>query len=73
MANTMEATNWKFNPTSCTLETVGITLPEPAGSEKNITCNCQFDNNTCHIVAMYGTLCLRSYFFVSTKKYKSVN
>ncbi|XP_059436366.1 uncharacterized protein LOC132169331 [Corylus avellana] len=53
IAKTMGATYWEFNATSCKLETVGVTSPEPpAGSEKNITCNCQFHNNTCHIVAI---------------------
>ncbi|GLT72029.1 hypothetical protein SLA2020_440000 [Shorea laevis] len=53
IAKTMGATYWKFNATSCKLETVGVTAPEPpARSEKNITCNCQFENNTCHIVAI---------------------
>jgi hypothetical protein len=63
IAKTMGAAYWVFNPTSCKLETVGVTSPEPpARSEKNITCNCQFENSTCHVIAMYGSLCFRSYF-----------
>ncbi|GLT52821.1 hypothetical protein SLA2020_261380 [Shorea laevis] len=53
IAKTMGATYSKFNATSCELEMAGVTAPElPDRSEKKITCNCQFENNTCHIVAI---------------------
>jgi len=69
IAKTMGATYWKFNATSCELEMVGVMSPEqPPRSEKKVTCNCQFENNTCHIVAMYGTLRLRSYFLFQIQK-----
>ncbi|XP_041023764.1 probable LRR receptor-like serine/threonine-protein kinase RFK1 isoform X7 [Juglans microcarpa x Juglans regia] len=48
-AETMGATDWKFNANTCQVETV-MSGPPPSLSEKNVSCNCQFENNTCHIV-----------------------
>ncbi|KAG6696180.1 hypothetical protein I3842_09G135300 [Carya illinoinensis] len=49
IAETMGATDWKFNANTCQVETV-MSDPPPSLSEKNVSCNCQFENNTCHIV-----------------------
>ncbi|KAG7963706.1 hypothetical protein I3843_09G131700 [Carya illinoinensis] len=49
IAETMGATDWKFNANTCQVETV-MSDPLPSLSEKNVSCNCQFENNTCHIV-----------------------
>ncbi|KAF5475309.1 hypothetical protein F2P56_007123 [Juglans regia] len=49
IAETMGATDWKFNANTCQVETVMSDLP-PSLSEKNVSCNCQFENNTCHII-----------------------
>ncbi|KAK9267672.1 hypothetical protein L1049_010103 [Liquidambar formosana] len=52
IAKTMGSVYWKFNADSCQVERVGVTVIPPNESKANITCACNFQNNTCHIVAM---------------------
>lgn len=51
IAQTMGATNWTFGSDACedhvTIKQILLTDPL-----RNITCNCQFQNETCHIIAM---------------------
>ncbi|KAH9749171.1 putative LRR receptor-like serine/threonine-protein kinase RFK1 [Citrus sinensis] len=51
IAQTMGATNWTFGSDACedhvTIKQIVLTDPL-----RNITCNCQFQNETCHIIAM---------------------
>ncbi|KAH9797474.1 putative LRR receptor-like serine/threonine-protein kinase RFK1 [Citrus sinensis] len=51
IAQTMGATNWTFGSDACedhvTIKQIVLTDPL-----RNITCNCQFQNETCHITAM---------------------
>ncbi|XP_059664601.1 probable LRR receptor-like serine/threonine-protein kinase RFK1 isoform X1 [Cornus florida] len=49
---TMGATYLKFNADSCQLEMVAG-RQAPSGSECNVECDCQFENNTvCHVVSI---------------------
>ncbi|XP_048490521.1 probable LRR receptor-like serine/threonine-protein kinase RFK1 isoform X3 [Beta vulgaris subsp. vulgaris] len=47
---TMGATQWKFDDVSCQVEMVGVTPHLAFNSESDITCDCQHENNTCHVV-----------------------
>ena len=53
MARKMGATNWTFTSDSCG-DIVGPAVP--TDPERNITCDCGFENNTCHVTLLYGLL-----------------
>ncbi|CAK9148065.1 unnamed protein product [Ilex paraguariensis] len=58
----MGSTFWKFNPESCKVEMVGVTLEMPEKSKANVSCNCEYANNTlCHVQRMYAS------YFLSLK------
>ncbi|KAK9696870.1 hypothetical protein RND81_08G002600 [Saponaria officinalis] len=52
VVRTMGSTYWKFDDVSCKVEMVGVTIPPPTDAENNVECDCQFENNTCHVVSI---------------------
>ncbi|KAL8130370.1 hypothetical protein V2J09_019525 [Rumex salicifolius] len=52
IALTMGSRYWKFNDISCKVQTVGISSDPPTASNSTIHCNCQFGNNSCHVVGI---------------------
>ncbi|KAB2601357.1 LRR receptor-like serine/threonine-protein kinase RFK1 [Pyrus ussuriensis x Pyrus communis] len=57
IATTMGAKYWSFEAGAgagaCRIDTVGVTEKKPKGSQKNIDCVCNFENNTvCHVVKL---------------------
>lgn len=50
---TMGAMYWKFDNVSCQLEMSGVTPHSPFDAESDIGCDCNHENNTCHVVKMY--------------------
>ncbi|KAL9236862.1 hypothetical protein vseg_011484 [Gypsophila vaccaria] len=52
VVRTMGSTYWKFDDVSCQVEMVGVTMPPPPDAENEIECDCQFENNTCHVVSI---------------------
>lgn len=50
VVQTMGAKYWKFDNVSCEVEMVGITLQSPLYADSKIECDCQHDNNICHVV-----------------------
>lgn len=52
ISRTMGSVYWKFNVDSCQVEMAGVTLEPPKDSLANVTCDCSFVNNTCHIVSI---------------------
>lgn len=51
IARTMGATNWTFGSDACE-DYVDIIPVVLTGQMRNITCDCGFQNNTCHIIAL---------------------
>ncbi|XP_020235839.1 probable LRR receptor-like serine/threonine-protein kinase RFK1 isoform X2 [Cajanus cajan] len=50
ITSTMGATYWEFDSDSCHIKMLGLT-PEPhKGNPSSIDCDCNFENNTCHVV-----------------------
>eukprot|EP00257_Ricinus_communis_P026273 XP_025013687.1 probable LRR receptor-like serine/threonine-protein kinase RFK1 isoform X1 [Ricinus communis] len=45
----MGASGWNFNADACQDNVIPI---QPTDPERNISCNCNFPNNTCHIVSL---------------------
>lgn len=57
IVRTMGSKYWKFDADSCEIKMVGVTQVPPKGSEHNIECKCNNDNDSdCHIVKMYSSL-----------------
>ncbi|KAJ8450018.1 hypothetical protein Cgig2_029380 [Carnegiea gigantea] len=52
IVRTMGAAYWKFDDVSCQVQMVGVTKQSPWGAESTIRCDCQLDNNTCHVVSI---------------------
>ena len=62
----MGANYWKFDANSCRIEMVGVTTPKPLPkSDGNIVCDCNFENNTCHVVNMYDFTIILFLYFMS--------
>lgn len=53
MMKTMGNVYWQFNPFTCKVEKFGVTLNPPSDSVANITCDCNFPGNVCHVTSMY--------------------
>ncbi|KAL2931053.1 putative LRR receptor-like serine/threonine-protein kinase RFK1 [Bienertia sinuspersici] len=53
IVQTMGARYWKFDDVSCQVEMVGVTPHAPLDAESDIKCDCQFENNTCHVVRIW--------------------
>ncbi|XP_057996791.1 probable LRR receptor-like serine/threonine-protein kinase At1g07650 [Hevea brasiliensis] len=49
IAKRMGATGWNFNAHACGDQIRPVERTDP---ERNITCNCRFENNTCHVIAL---------------------
>ena len=70
ITSTMGATYWKFDADSCKIEMVGVTSQPPAESERSIVCDCNIENNACHVVNMYDFMTiLFSNSFIVTALY----
>ncbi|RXH86335.1 hypothetical protein DVH24_017388 [Malus domestica] len=55
IATTMGAKYWSFEAAAgaCRIDMVGVTEKQPKGSQKNVDCVCNFENNTvCHVVKL---------------------
>ncbi|CAN6553259.1 unnamed protein product [Malus baccata var. baccata] len=55
IATTMGAKYWSFEAVAgaCRIDMVGVTEKQPKGSQKNVDCVCNFENNTvCHVVKL---------------------
>ncbi|KAK9267455.1 hypothetical protein L1049_009881 [Liquidambar formosana] len=52
ITKTLGIVYWEFNANTCQVERAGVTLNPPTDSTTNITCDCSFQNNTCHIVSI---------------------
>ncbi|GAB4827149.1 hypothetical protein Ancab_034038 [Ancistrocladus abbreviatus] len=50
ITHTMGSTYWRFNDTTCQIEMVGLSTQPPLNSEGIIGCDCQFENQTCHVI-----------------------
>ncbi|CAM8898209.1 unnamed protein product [Rhodiola kirilowii] len=49
VVKTMGNVYWQFNSISCKVELFGMTPNPPSDSETNVTCDCNFPGNVCHI------------------------
>ncbi|KAL2343249.1 hypothetical protein Fmac_004534 [Flemingia macrophylla] len=50
ITSTMGATYWKFDSDSCPIKMLGLTPEPPKGYSSRIGCDCNIENNTCHVV-----------------------
>uniref|UniRef100_A0A7N0REY2 non-specific serine/threonine protein kinase n=1 Tax=Kalanchoe fedtschenkoi TaxID=63787 RepID=A0A7N0REY2_KALFE len=43
---------WRFNSSACRVESFGVTPDPPADAETNVTCDCSFPGNVCHVTSI---------------------
>ncbi|KAL9669018.1 hypothetical protein QQ045_006559 [Rhodiola kirilowii] len=52
VVKTMGNVYWRFNSGSCKVEQFGVTPNPPVDSETNVTCDCNFPGNVCHVISI---------------------